>query len=155
MKKTFSLAIAGLIFLSAASFKSTSVQAREIDCVNHWINPESKVIQCFDGDLNYMAVPPHNLDTPTANFSDSAGLIRRRATGLEMVMPNLVGQEIDLAEDYLLSMGVTLGSEQVHAQGKVAGEIIQQTPLPGTQLVKGQTVLLQYMGATINPTQVK
>ena len=143
------LVIGGALFPALA-------KAREIDCVNYWVNPETQLAQCFDGQLNFMAVPFKYLNPASTNSEKHDALVRRRATGSqEMIMPDLIGLEIDAAEDYLLGMGVTLGSQEVYAQNKVAGEIIQQTPLPGTELTKGQTVLLQYMGATINPLQVK
>ncbi len=146
-----------LICISAVIL-STPAQAREVDCVNHWVNPTGKMVQCFDGNLNYMEVPAHNLyiaSSDTTDITDTNNFLRRRATTVEMIMPNLVGKQIDPAEDYLLGMGVTLGSSTVNAPNKVAGEIIQQTPAPGTMLIKGQTVALQYMGATVEPTQLK
>ena len=154
MNKTLSLITASTIALgiSGALF-SSSVRAREIDCVNYWVNPERQA-QCFDDRLNLIAVP-YGYFSNTASSNNTDLLLRRRATGSQMVMPNLIGLKIDAAEDYLLDLGVTLGSEEVHAQNKMAGEIIQQNPLPGTELTKGQTVLLQYMGANVNPLQVK
>ena len=156
MNKTFSLITASTIALGmGGALFSTPAQAREIDCVNYWVNPETKLAQCFDGQLNFMAVPfKYFSNTVSSNNTDL--LLRRRATGLqEMVMPDLIGLEIDAAEDYLLGLGVALGSKEVYAENKMAGEIIQQNPLPGTELIKGQTVLLQYMGATVSPLQIK
>ncbi len=146
-----------LIFISAAIL-STPAEAREVDCINYWVNPTGKMVQCFDNNLNYMEIPAHNLYTAisdTTDITDPNNFLRRRATTVEMIMPDLVGKQIDLAEDYLLGMGVTLGSETMNAPNKVAGEIIQQTPDPGTMLIKGQNVILQYMGATVEPTQLK
>ena len=156
MNKTLSLLTATTVLGFSCSFASHSVDAREIDCVNYWVNPETRLVQCFDGELNFSAAPFTYLNNAAINSDDSTASLRRRATDVtEMVMPNLVGLEIDAAEDYLLGLGVSLGSEEVYAQNKAAGEIVQQTPLPGTQLTKGQTVLLQYMGATVNPIQFR
>jgi|GEM_PF-3499239 len=156
MNKSLSFLTASAIALSAGSVLfSTTAQAKEINCVNYWVNPTTKLAQCFDGQLNFMAVPFEYLSSASVNSEQNA-LVRRRATNAqEMIMPDLIGLKIDAAEDYLLGLGVTLGSEEVYAQNKVAGEIIQQNPLPGTKLTKGQTVLLQHMGATINPLQVQ
>ena len=153
-----SFAAASMLLLSAGAAFSPA-QAVEVDCVNHWVNPQTGLVQCFDSELNYTAVPANYFQQVNNTYDVTA--IRRRATSLdlgditEMIMPDLVGAEIDAAEDLLLTMGVTLGSEEVYGQNKAAGEITQQSPLPGTKLVKGQTVLLEYMGATLNPTQVK
>ncbi|MEL6496160.1 MAG: PASTA domain-containing protein, partial [Cyanobacteria bacterium J06623_7] len=140
--------------LSASTVIPSSTQALEVDCVNHWVNPQTRLVQCFDHQLNYVSVPANyfqqiNSQTTALN-SDSSPVLRRRATApifessdmTAMIMPDLVGSEIDAAEDLLLSMGVTLGSEEVYGQDKAAGEITQQSPMPGTKLVKGQTVLL-------------
>ena len=156
MNKTLSLLTTTALIAAGSSLASSSVQAREIDCVNYWVNPATRLVQCFDSELNFSAVPFAYLNNTASNSSNSQALLRRRATDArEMVMPDLIGLEIDAAEDYLLGLGVTLGSEEAYAYNKAAGEIIQQTPAPGTELTKGQTVLLQYMGATINPLQVK
>lgn len=72
-----------------------------------------------------------------------------------MIMPDLIGSEIDAAEDYLLGMGINLGSSEVYAQNRNVGEVIRQSPPPGTKLTKDQTVLLEYMGASVNSTQVQ
>jgi len=158
MNKTLLLLTASFTALGISGSFSASAQAREVDCINYWRNPETKLIQCFDNQLNFMAVPVNfltNTNTSNINSGSPDAVLRRRATGSqEMVMPDLIGLEIDAAEDYLLGLGVSLGSEEVYAQNKVSGEIIQQTPQPGTELTKGQTVLLKYMGATINPLQV-
>lgn len=155
MNKTLSLLASTLIVGLGSSLTSTPVGAREVDCINYWVNPETRLVQCFDSELNSSTVPFIYL-SDTANNTNSEQLLRRRATdSVEMIMPDLVGLEIDAAEDYLLNLGVTLGSKEVYAYDKAAGEIVQQSPLPGTELAKGQTVLLQYMGATVNPIQVK
>lgn len=154
MSKTLSLAIVGTLLLSTAGLKSA--QARKIDCVNHWINPEKNIVQCFDRNLNYMPVPLHNLYTSTPdNFTAPEDLLRRRSTIAKMVMPNLLGKEINLAKDYLLDMGVKLNLEPAYTKGKATGEIIQQSPAPGTKLVQGQTILLRYTGTIDDLNQVK
>lgn len=156
MSKTLSLTIASTLLLSTGYLQSA--QAREVDCVNHWVNPEKNIVQCFDRNLNYMAIPLHNLSISTVANStniDPEDLLRRRSTSIKMVMPNLVGKDIGLAENYLLGMGVTLNLKPVRAYNKAMGKVIQQTPVPGTKLIEGQTVLLQYTGATVNPALVK
>ena len=156
MNQTLSLFTASLLAIGMGGAFSASVQARGIDCVNYWVNPETKLAQCFDDQFNFIAPPFNYLSNTNSNSQNSDLLLRRRATGSqEMVMPDLIGLEIDAAEDYLLGLGVTLGSEEVYAQNKIAGEITQQIPQPGTELTRGQTVLLQYMGATVNPLEVK
>lgn len=156
-----SFTTASMFLLSAGAIFSTSTQAVEVDCVNHWVNPETQLVQCFDSELNYTAVPFNYFQQINSGAASGVDVVRRRATGLElgntteMIMPDLVGSEINAAEDLLLSMGVTLASEEVYEQNKAAREVIQQSPVPGTKLVKGQTVLLEYMGATINPMQMK
>lgn len=157
MNKTFSLATVSFIAVGIAGALFPSLaQAREIDCVNYWVNTQTVQAQCFDGQLDLIAVPSNYFSNATTTTDNSQTSVRRRATGRqEMVMPDLIGLEIDAAEDYLLGLGVTIGSEEVYAQNnKVAGEITHQSPQPGTELTKGQAVFLQYMGATVNLQQM-
>ncbi|MEL6928208.1 MAG: PASTA domain-containing protein [Cyanobacteria bacterium J06600_6] len=157
MNKTSSLATLSFIAIGivGALFPSLA-QAREIDCVNYWVNTETRLAQCFDSQLDLIAVPSNYFNNTTATTNNSPTSVRRRATDRqEMVMPDLIGLEIDAAEDYLLGLGVTIGSEEVYAQNnKVAGEITQQSPPPGTELTKGQAVFLEYMGAAVNLQQM-
>lgn len=152
MNKTLSLTTATIISLGAAILSPTSATAREIDCVNYWVNPTNNMVQCFNEDFKFTGVPFYY---SSASNSISEDFVSRRNTAIEMVMPDLIGKKIDFAEDYLLNMGVTLGSKSVHAQNKFAGEIVQQTPLAGAKLTQGQTVLLEYMGAVVVPQQIK
>lgn len=149
MNRTLTLATASLISLGTAILAPSAAKA-EVDCVNYWINPENRMLQCFDGELNY-------IDTPFSYFqaNNFAGSMSRRNTTAEMIMPDLIGREIDVAEDFLLDLGVTLGSEAVYAQNRFVGEVVQQTPAAGTVLVEGQTVLLEYMGAAVAPQEIK
>ncbi|MEO1673421.1 MAG: PASTA domain-containing protein [Cyanobacteria bacterium J06631_2] len=157
MNRTLSTTLNLLALGALQAFNPISTQAAEVDCVNYWINPQTQLIQCFDDQLNHLAVSLGywNNDTSVSLEPTPEKIIRRRATDAEMIMPDLIGSEIDAAEDYLLGLGVTLGSEEVYAQNRNVGEITQQSPLPGTKLTKGQTVLLEYMGAAVNSTQVK
>lgn len=152
MNKTLLLATASVISLGTTVLFSPSVNAGEVDCVNYWVNPENGMLQCFDSNLNYIATPAYHSAIADVNSED---WLSRRSTSLDMVMPDLIGKQIDFAEDYLLTMGVTLGSKSVHTQNASPGAIVQQTPAPGTNLNKGQTVQLHYMGAVVSPEQIK
>ncbi|MEO0928468.1 MAG: PASTA domain-containing protein [Cyanobacteria bacterium J06643_13] len=158
MNKTF-LVTASLFALGAAqTVNFTSAHAAEVDCVNYWVNPQNQLVQCFDRQLNYLSLPlGYWNNSPSLNLEPApAKTIRRRATdSAEMIMPDLIGSEIDAAEDYLLGMGINLGSNEVYAQNRNVGEVIRQSPPPGTKLTKDQTVLLEYMGASVNSTQVQ